>query len=274
LVNAVSKAGLVRCNNPSVAYNRRPVRRQGIRYGPPREKERYTDTGILIGRLLGLGVLLLTVGVLAAGALAFMGDLPGSSKPSRSPTAVAAVDSGLESGSLGSALPSGTPSTPRPTPSTIPPTPTPAPTIVPPLVQIGPGYVTFGTHADHTLHIVDPQSVFGLNDRIVWSAYLSEVANSEELHIQVLKLDNDVIGGETLISDEPVTPLVTNAQLFQRRIRPQADLDGPGLYVVRYLRNTDIMSEGFFLVQGPAQGSPAPETAAPEASPPQSARPR
>jgi len=251
-----------------VAYNRRPPRRQGIRYGPPRERERFSDTGILIGRLLGLGVLLLTVGVLAAGALAFMGDLPGTANASRSPTAVAANPSPLGSGAAQSASPSRTPSAPLPTPSTIPATPTPAPTIVPPLVQIGPGYVTFGSHADHTLHIIDPRSVFDINERIVWSAYLSEIANSEELHIQVLKLDQDVIGGETLITDEPVTPLVTNAQLFQQKIRPQQDLSGPGLYVVRYLRNTDILSEGFFLVNGGAQSSAPPESAAPESTAP------
>jgi hypothetical protein len=234
-----------------VAYNRRPPRRQGIRYGPPREKERYTDTGVLIGRLLGLGVLLVTIGLLAAGALAFMGDLPGSSKPTRSPTAVAANPSPIASFPAATASPSRAPSTPLPTPSTIPVTPSPAPTIVPPLVQIGEGYVTFGTHADHTLRIVDPRSVFGIDERIVWSAYLSEVANSEELHIQILKLDSEVIGGETLVSDDPVLPAVVNAQLFQRKIRPSADLDGPGLYVVRYLRNTDILSEGFFLVTAP-----------------------
>jgi hypothetical protein len=210
----------------------------------------------------------LTIGVLAAGALAFMGDLPGTSKPTRSPTSVAANPSPLGSGAIQSALPSRTPSTPPPTPSTIPATPTPAPTIVPPLVQIGPGYVTFGTHADHTLRIVDPRSVFEPSERIVWSAYLSEIANSEELHIQVLKLDQEVIGGETLITDEPVMPLVTNAQLFQQKIRPQQDLSGPGLYVVRYLRNTDILSEGFFLVSGSAEPTAAPESAAPGSTAP------
>ena len=55
-----------------------------------------------------------------------------------------------------------------------------------------------------------------------------------------------MIGGETLITDEPVTPIVHGAQIFQRRLRAQSQLDGPGLYVVRYLRNTDLLSEGFF----------------------------
>jgi hypothetical protein len=231
-----------------VAYNRRQQRRQGIRYGPPRERERYSDNGVLIGRFLGLGILLLTIGVLAAGALAFMGDLPGSSPaPTRTAQAVGASALPTESAAVGSATPSPAP-TALPTTGTIPPTTvaSPAATIVPPLVQIGEGYVTFGTHSDNQLRITDPRSVFAIDERIVWSAYLTELADSEELHIQILKLDDTVLGGETLISDDAVTPIVHGAQIFQRRLRAQSTLDGPGLYVVRYLRNTDLLSEGFF----------------------------
>ena len=152
-----------------MAYNRRQQRRQGIRYGPPRERERFSDNGVLIGRFLGLGILLLTIGLLAAGALAFMGDLPGRSPaPTRTAPAVAAAsvlpaESGLES-----SAPSQAPTT-IPTTGTIPPTtvPSPAATIVPPLVQIGEGYVTFGTHSDNQLRITDPRSVFAIDDRIV-----------------------------------------------------------------------------------------------------------
>jgi hypothetical protein len=230
-----------------VAYNRRQQRRQGIRYGPPRERERFSDNGVLIGRFLGLGILLLTIGVLAAAALAFTGNLPGSSPtPMRTP-AVAASGLPSESGPIESSSPSEVP-TERPTTGTIPPTtlPSPAATIVPPLVQIGEGHVTFGTHSNNQLRITDPRSVFAIDERIVWSAFLTEVANSEQLNIQILKLDEAVLGGETLISDEPVTPIVHGAQIFQRRLRAQSQLDGPGLYVVRYLRNTDLLSEGFF----------------------------
>jgi hypothetical protein len=230
-----------------VAYNRRQQRRQGIRYGPPRERERYSDNGVLIGRFLGLGILLLTIGVLAAGALAFMGDLPGSTPaPTRTLPAVAASGLPSESAAFESSAPSQGPTT-LPTTGTIPPTtvPSPAATIVPPLVQIGEGYVTFGTHSDNQLRITDPRSVFALDERIVWSAFLTELADSDQLRIQILKLDETAIGGETLISDEPVTPIVHGAQIFQRRFRAQATLDGPGLYVVRYLRNTDLLSEGF-----------------------------
>ncbi len=220
----------------------------GIRYGPPRERERFSDNGVLIGRFLGLAILLLTIGVLAAGALAFTGNLPGSSPtPTRTLSVVAASGLPDESAPLESSAPSPAATT-LPTTGTIPPTtvPSPAATIVPPLVQIGEGYVTFGTHSDNQLRITDPRSVFALDERIVWSAFLTELADSEQLNIQILKLDETAIGGETLISDEPVTPIVHGAQIFQRRLRAQSSLDGPGLYVVRYLRNTDLLSEGFF----------------------------
>ena len=112
-------------------------------------------------------------------------------------------------------------------------------------MQIGEGYVTFGTRDDDQLHILDPRSVFAMDERIVWSAFLTERADSAELRIHILKIDPAVVGGERLIVDEEVTPLVINAQIFSRRLRPQALLDGPGVYVVRYLRGTDLLSEGY-----------------------------
>ena len=225
-----------------MANNRRqPSRRQGIRYGPPREKARFSDNGVLIGRFLGLGILLLTVGVLAAGALAFMRDNPAATATPRR-TFVAFTPS---------AAPSATPAptvVATPTPSQTPlasGSPTPLPTNPPPLVQIGEGYVTFGTRADNSLHIIDPKSVFKLNERIVWSAFLSERADSVNLLVRISKIDPTQIGGELVISESPVTPLVRNAQIFQNRIRPGTNLSGPGIYAVRYMRGEETLSEGF-----------------------------
>jgi hypothetical protein len=116
---------------------------------------------------------------------------------------------------------------------------------VPPLVQIGEGFVTFGTKADDQLRIIDPRSVFGVSERIVWSAFLSERADAAELRIQISKLDSTQVSGERLIADRAVSVDVRGAQLFQDRIRPQAALEGPGIYVVRYVRGTDVLSEGF-----------------------------
>jgi hypothetical protein len=221
-----------------VAYNRRQQRRQGVVYGPPRGKERYSDNGVLIGRFLGLGILLLTLGVLAAGALAFVGDRSGSSPaPSRS--------SGVTPSGSPSAAPTASATLPAATATAALGTPAPsvAPTIVPPLVQIGEGYVTFGTKLDDTLHVIDPRATFSMDEHIVWSAYLTQPADAADLHIQIVKKDSAAVGGERLILDEPVTPLVRNAQIFQLHLKPKL-LDGPGIYIVRYLKGTDVLSEG------------------------------
>ena len=230
----------VRCNNPLVAYNRRQPRRQGVRYGPPREKTR-GENGVLIGRFLGLGILLLTVGLLAAGALAFIGDGPAS------PSAAARSSNSSPpptSAPLSTLTPApSNPPTAAPTASAV--IPTPGATNPRPLVQIGEGHVTFGTRNDDGLRIVDPRSTFAIDERVVWSAYLTRRADSIELRIHVLKLDAAALGGERLILDQEVTPLVRNGQIFAHALRPEAMLDGTGVYVVRYLRGTDVLSEGF-----------------------------
>ena len=213
-------------------------------YGPAREKSRYSDNGVLIGRFLGLGILLLTLGVLAAGAVAFMGDRGATPSSTRARSAPIA-------GATASVTPRAPTSNPTTLPTNTPPssiTPTVAPTSVPPLVHIGEGFVTFGTRSDDQLHIVDPRSTFAIDERIVWSAFLTARADSVDLLIRILKMDNTAIGGERLIMEEAVTPLVVNAQIFQNRIRPQAALDGPGIYVVRYLFGEDVLSEGFLEV--------------------------
>jgi hypothetical protein len=228
-----------------VANNRRQQRRQGIRYGPPRERERYSDNGVLIGRFLGLGILLLAVGVLAAGALAFMGDRPGASPTPRRSTSFFAPSipaSPVEATDMPISSPTSVP-TPGPTVPVV--VPTPIATSIPPLVQIGEGFVTFGTRSDDRLRIIDPRSTFSIDERIVWSAYLTRLADSSDLRVHILKIDSTAVGGERLIVDDAVSPIVRNAQLFQRRIRPESALEGPGVYVVRYMRGTEVMSEGF-----------------------------
>ena len=227
-----------------MAYNRRQQRRPGIRYGPPHQRERFGDNGVLIGRLLGLGVLLLSFGVLTAGALAFMGDLPGSAATPARSNLVADATAGSTS-IAGSPTPGAT-SAPRPTPSPLASVePTAAPSHVPPLVQIGEGFVTFGTRSDQQLHILDPRSTFTMSDRIVWSAFLTSVADSIDLHTTISKIDLTAPAGERVIADEPIGTSVRGAQIFQRRIRPESVLEGPGVYAVRYLRDTDLLAEGF-----------------------------
>lgn len=215
-------------------------------YGPTRETGRYSDNGVLIGRLLGLGILLLTLGVLAAGTVAFMGD---REAPLSTPGRSAVAASGQEPTSAPTAQSTPAPSAgPTATPDGS--TPLPSPANLPPPVQIGTGFVTFGTRSDGSLHILDPRSTFAISERIVWSAFLTAPADSIDLLVRIFKLESTAVGGERLIAEEAVTPPVRNAQILQRKIRPQAVLDGPGVYVVRYVRGEDLLSEGFLEITG------------------------
>lgn len=236
-----------------MAQYRRPQRRQGIVYGPVRQGGRFTDTGALIGRFLGLGVLLLTLGVLAAGALAVVGDRPKSSATPARSAGIGASFSFVPQ-TPGPTLPIGVgtmpPATLLPTITPVAGTPGPSASTAPPLVQIGKGFVTFGTESDAQLHIVDPRASFALDERIVWSAYLTRPVNSVDILVRIMKLDANVETGERLILEEQVATVVRGAQIFGRRLRPDAVLDGPGIYVVRYLRDGVALAQGSFEVTG------------------------
>jgi hypothetical protein len=228
-----------------VANNRRRQRRQGVVYGPPRQREQPRESGVVIGRFLGLGVLLLTFGLLAAGALAFMGD---QKAPAQTPVRTRLAQASATPDANATSFPLETPVASTPTVTSTPIVPPTIPTPVPPVVHVGPGFVTFGTRADATLHVLDPRATFAGDERITWSAFLTARADSNELRLKIYKLDPAAVGGEALISDAEVTPLVRNAQIFQHRLRPDAALQGPGIYVVRYVRGIELMSEGYFQV--------------------------
>ena len=173
-----------------MAYDRRQQRRQGVVYGPPRSTGRFSDTGALIGRFLGLGILVLALGVLAAGALAFVGARPGETgTPARSALVVASVS--FLPATLGASLAvTQLPATFAPsfglTGASLPPPATPS--AAPPLIQVGAGYVTFGTDSDEHLHIVDPRSTSRSRNGSC-GARTDAAANSADLHEQIVKLD-------------------------------------------------------------------------------------
>jgi hypothetical protein len=227
---------------------RTPVRRQGVIYGPPRPPDDGRDSGSFIGRLLGLGIIVLAMTVLAAGALAFL-NRPAASPRSPSPSPPPTLDITPSATFSPEASPTPVAGSPSPAPSTseAPASASPSPFV--PQVQVGPGFVTFGTKSDENVTITDPRAEFKLSDTIRWSAYLTERANSVDLRVRILKLDQEAENGERLISDAEVRPRVNGAQRFGRRIDPSEVLDGPGVYVVRYVRGDTLMSEGYFLLQ-------------------------
>lgn len=218
--------------------NRVP-RRQGVIYGPPRPESGDGSHSALIGRVLGLGMVGLALAVLV-GAVVLV-NRPPAATPTRQigPTGSPAPQS-----------PSVVPSTqPTGTPATAPPAPSPTPFA--PTVQVGPGFVTFGTRLNADRTVADPRATFVPSDRIAWSGYLTEATDAKDVIVRLFKLDDAAPGGERLLSEGDARPHVKAARLFTRsNINPNRALDGPGIYVVRYLRTDIILAEGYFELGG------------------------
>jgi hypothetical protein len=208
-----------------------------------------------MGSLLGVLVVVVTVGLLGFALVILLQgrtDAPLAPLPSRSPDVSAGASSvAVATPSLGPSDPAPSATVPALTPAASAPAsagPTPPPTPFTPQVLVGPGYVTFGTTADSQLLITDARATFAPDERMAWSAQLTERAGSAELRIHVLKLDPEAPDGQRLLRSDPVRPRVSDAQVFLSRVRVSAITDGPGLYTVRYVRGTEILSEGSFLV--------------------------
>jgi hypothetical protein len=242
--------GVGECNNRRVANRNR--QRQGLTYGPVRSSGT-RDRGRILGNLLGLLVVAVTVGLLAFGIYLFLDNRNPSSQSGARPSAssagqASAAASGSTPAQLGrySLLPSIASGSPVVVSSGLPATPAPALSV--PSVETGPGFITFGTTADAALHVTDPRTTFAADSQIVWSAYLTETANSVELRIRILKMDPTDPSGQRLVREDPVTPNVQGVRIFFRRVRLNSATTGPGLYTIEYLRGDEVLAQGQFLV--------------------------
>ena len=225
--------------------NRVP-RRQGVIYGPPRFSSDDGRSSALVGRVLGLGMVGLALAVLA-GAVVLVNRPPGPT-PTRqigpTPSPVAASPSSAQS-----AVPSAFPS-PSPTPSqTASPTASPSPFVA--TVQIGPGFVTFGTQLNPDRTIADPRATFVPSDRIAWSGNLTAAADSADVTVRLFKLDPAAPNGERLLSEGGPQPPGKAQLIFTRHdVNPSRALDGPGTYLVRYLKGEQVLAQGYFELGG------------------------
>jgi hypothetical protein len=218
--------------------NRFP-RRQGVVYGPPRPEPDEGANSALIGRVLGIGMIVLALAVLGGGVVLF--NRPPEPTPTRrvgptaSPPPVAA-----------SVTPSAQPTSGLPTVA-----PTPVATPFVPTVQVGPGFVTFGTQLNPDGTVANPGALFVPSDRIAWSGYLTEPTDAEDLTVRLYKLDPSVPGGERLLSEGDAKPRIKAGLHFTRfPVNPRRALDGPGVYLVRYLRTDIVLAEGYFELGG------------------------
>jgi hypothetical protein len=236
--------------------------RQGLIYGPVRPSGP-RDRGRIVGNLLGFLVVVVTVSVLVL-AIYFFIQARNSQPAAIEPTAASSTIASPAPSASGaaSAQPSASPAavvsfvptvspiaqpTPPPSavPTVIPATPGPTP-FVPPVMQ-GSGFITFGTTADAQFHILNPTTTFTQDQQILWSAYLTESANSVDLRVRILRLDATQPSGQQLVREEQVTPRADNIRIFFHRFRLNGA--GPGLYTIQYVRGDQILSTGSFLVQ-------------------------
>ena len=213
--------------------------------------------------MLGLLVVVITAGVLVSAIYILLTQAPPPAPiATAAPTGSPAVVASLVAGASASALP--TPSivaaeTISPTLPTItlPPsiapsaTPaTPAPTVSVPPVEHGPGFITFGTTADSSYRVTDPKTTFGLDEPMVWSAYLLQPANAADLQVMLYVQDPTQASGQRLVSADAVTPNVQDVRIFFHRARPSiGSTFGSGLYTVQYVRSGQVLAQGSFLVQ-------------------------
>lgn len=225
---------------------RRLPRRQGVVYGPLARQDRTESAGIT-GRILGAVVVVAALAVLAVAGVNFLGNDPSpGGGPSASPTA-----GGLASPSRSpspTALPTASP-TPTAAAPTASPSPSPSPTPMAIEVREGPGYVTLGTnYSTNPARVIDASATFSVGERIAWLADLGGPAGSTNLTIVVARVGTD--GTETTTFEEPYEPNSANSSIFLRRFGNIGRLiDGPGVYVVRYLVDGEARSEGFFRVE-------------------------
>ena len=218
--------------------NRVP-RRQGVSYGPPRPSWDNGGNGALVGRVVGLGMVGLALAVLV-GAVVLV-NRPPAATPTR------------QVGPTPSQVPPSASVGPSATPSAVPgsPTPSPSPSPFVPTVQVGPGFVTFGTALNADRSVADPKATFVPSDRIAWSGFLTEAADSADITVRLFKLDDTAPNGERLLSEGAAQPTDHGAVKYTRHdVVPSRALDGSGIYLVRYLKGDQVLAEGYFEMGG------------------------
>ncbi|HVM30020.1 MAG TPA: hypothetical protein VM305_04535, partial [Candidatus Limnocylindrales bacterium] len=132
------------------------------------------------------------------------------------------------------------------------PEPTPGRTPFEVEVRQGPGHVTFGSSWNRrTLEMQDVSATFSRGGRIAWSAILSEPAGAPALTVEAARLDIEQ-DTEDVTWEELYEMQNQQSERILRRV-PINRLTGgqAGIYVVRYLRDEEVLAEGYFELVDP-----------------------
>jgi hypothetical protein len=221
-----------------VSSSRRP-RRQGVVYGQPNLRNS-NDGASVIGRLIGALVVIGAIVVLLVGALAVIGNgrqnttaatptptLPGLASPSPTVTL----------------RPSATP-TPTATPS-----PSPSPSASPIAVELveGPGKITFASDYTGSFSLVNPHVEFTMNDQMAWQANIGDPVGQVQVDFNIFRVD-PATGAETNVHTNSFTGRNANARFYYAKAPVSHEVDGPGVFVMRYSVDGNTISEGYFRV--------------------------
>jgi len=216
---------------------RRP-RRQGVVYGPP---TRNSSDGVpVVGRLIGALIVVGAIVVLLVGALAVIGSGPAAG-PATSPTP---TRPGLLSPSPSATLrPTSTPvPTPTPSPSG---SPTPSPLAV--VLVEGPGKITFASDYTGNFELVDPHVEFGMSDVIAWQANIGDPVGRVRVNFDIYRVDPATMA-ETNVHSGSFVGQNANAKFYYAKAPVNREVDAPGVYVMRYSVDGEIIAEGYFRV--------------------------
>jgi hypothetical protein len=124
--------------------------------------------------------------------------------------------------------------------------PTAKPTIAQTLAPLhGDGIVRFGTGYDPaTLAITGAKTTFKVTADVAWSASLSDSVNATKLHWVISKVAAG--GSETVEFVQDIDIGDPSADTVANKAELGTLLSGPGIYVMRYLRDSTILAEGSF----------------------------
>lgn len=232
-------------HNLRVRYRRTP-RRQGVVYGPvlgPGQQP--PNQSSAIGRLLGAAVIVGALVLIGAATFMFLGRVQPGPATSPAPTGVAVASPTALAPTSGPASP--TPAAPATPQLTLPPTPEPSPEPTPLEVEVreGAGFVTFGSSWNRGLQMQGVSATFTPGGRIAWSAVLSEPAGAPTLDVTVSRVD-PAEATEEITWEEEYAVQNQGSERVLRRVPINRVTDGPGIYVVRYARGGEVLSEGYF----------------------------
>jgi hypothetical protein len=196
----------------------------------------------MVGRLIGALIVVGAVVVLLVGGLAVIGG-------GRNQTGSASPTPTLSASSNPSPSLTLRP-TAAPTPSP-PPSPSTSPSASPIAVELveGPGKITFASDYTANFNLVNPHVEFTMADQMAWQANIGDPVGQVRVDFNIFRVD-PATGAETNVHTNSFVGRNANAKFYYAKAPVSHEVDGPGIFVMRYSVDGNTISEGYFRVTG------------------------